>query len=135
MSRSQSEGSINVDEPTQDPSPVPKTLNPVHSESEPQPLVVPPAAVPAVGVELLCTVRELLKKLNRRVLVGDDVVMGSIDWVEKRGVVDDVVLPRRSVVYDPPVANVDHMVILFALAQPQPPEAPACRAVAATRVV
>ena len=37
-------------------------------------------------VELLCTVRALLKKMQERVLVGDNVRVISIDWVESRGV-------------------------------------------------
>ena len=36
-------------------------------------------------VELLCTVRALLKKMRERVLVGDHVRVFSIDWVESQG--------------------------------------------------
>ena len=35
--------------------------------------------------ELLCVVRTLLKKIKQRVLVGDDVLVTSIDWTDGRG--------------------------------------------------
>lgn len=41
-------------------------------------------------VEVLCTVRALLKKMNQRVLVGDRVSLTGLDWVDQRGMVDDV---------------------------------------------
>ncbi|KAJ6363644.1 hypothetical protein OIU78_003757 [Salix suchowensis] len=43
-----------------------------------------------VGTELLCVVRAVLKKIKRRVLVGDKVVVGSIDWVDSRGMIENV---------------------------------------------
>lgn len=71
-----------------------------------------------MGVELLCVVRALLKKIKRRVLVGDKVLVGSIDWVDKRGMIENV-YERRSEILDPPVANVDHLVVLFSMDQPK----------------
>ncbi|XVE92150.1 hypothetical protein REPUB_Repub01dG0072400 [Reevesia pubescens] len=70
-----------------------------------------------IGVELLCVVRNVLKKIKRRVLVGDKVVVKSIDWVDRRGVIDNV-FQRSSEILDPPVANVDHLLVLFSLEQP-----------------
>ncbi|CAH8362852.1 unnamed protein product [Eruca vesicaria subsp. sativa] len=70
------------------------------------------------GVELLCVVRAVLKKIRRRVLVGDKVLVGSIDWVDKRGMIENV-FQRRSEILDPPVANVDHLLVLFSLDQPK----------------
>jgi hypothetical protein len=67
--------------------------------------------------QLLCTVRALLKKVRQRVLVGDVVSLSGVDWGEGRGVVEGV-LPRRSELVDPAVANVDHVVLLFGLTQP-----------------
>lgn len=67
--------------------------------------------------QLLCTVRALLKKVRQRVLVGDMVSVGGIDWAAGRGVVEGV-LPRRSELVDPAVANVDHVVLMFGLTQP-----------------
>lgn len=70
------------------------------------------------GVELLCVVRAVLKKIRRRVLVGDKVLVGSIDWVDRRGMIENV-FQRRSEILDPPVANVDHLLVLFSLGQPK----------------
>ncbi|KAK8668100.1 hypothetical protein V6N13_105568 [Hibiscus sabdariffa] len=70
-----------------------------------------------VGVELLCVVRDVLKKIKRRVLVGDKVVVGSIDLVDRRGVIENV-FQRSSEILDPPVANVDHLLVLFSMEQP-----------------
>ncbi|KAG8064365.1 hypothetical protein GUJ93_ZPchr0004g39839 [Zizania palustris] len=71
------------------------------------------------GSDLLCVVRALLKKIRRRVLVGDRVLVGAVDWTDRRGMIEDV-FERRSEVADPPVANVDQLVVLFSLDQPQP---------------
>lgn len=70
------------------------------------------------GVELLCVVRNLLKKIKRRVLVGDKVLVGSIDWIDRRGMIENV-FERKTEVLDPPVANVDHLLVLFSLDQPK----------------
>ncbi|KAG1680750.1 hypothetical protein FOA52_008083 [Chlamydomonas sp. UWO 241] len=67
--------------------------------------------------ELLCSVRALLRKMHGRVLVGDYVRVGCIDWKLSRGVVEDL-LPRQSETVDPKVANVDHALLVFALANP-----------------
>ncbi|CAN6270488.1 unnamed protein product [Urochloa humidicola] len=71
------------------------------------------------GSDLLCVVRALLKKIRRRVLVGDRVLVGAVDWADRRGMIEDV-FERRSEVADPPVANVDRLVVLFSLDQPRP---------------
>ncbi|GMH20783.1 hypothetical protein Nepgr_022625 [Nepenthes gracilis] len=71
-----------------------------------------------VGVELLCVVRAVLKKIRRRVLVGDKVLVGSIDWVDRRGMIENV-YQRRSEILDPPIANVDHFLVLFSMDQPK----------------
>ncbi|KAL8471168.1 hypothetical protein ACS0TY_028121 [Phlomoides rotata] len=70
-----------------------------------------------LGVELLCVVKDVLKKIKRRVLVGDKVLVGSIDWVDKGGRIDNV-FERKSEILDPPVANVDHLLVLFSVEQP-----------------
>ncbi|KAI3919578.1 hypothetical protein MKX01_018401 [Papaver californicum] len=61
-----------------------------------------------IGVELLC----------RRVLVGDKVLVGGIDWNDKRGMIENV-YQRDSEIMDPPIANVDHLLVLFSLEQPK----------------
>lgn len=76
-----------------------------------------PAGSPRNGSELLCVVRALLKKIRKRVLVGDKVLVSAIDWVEGRGMIEEIV-ERKSQMEDPPIANVDHFLVLFALARP-----------------
>lgn len=70
------------------------------------------------GIELLCVVRAVLKKIKRRVLVGDRVLVGSIDWVDRRGMIENV-FPRKSEIPDPPIANADHFLVVFSLDQPK----------------
>jgi len=70
------------------------------------------------GTELLCVVRALLKKIKRRVLVGDRVLVSGIDWIDRRGMVEDV-LDRHSEIAEPPVANVEHLLVLFSLDRPK----------------
>ncbi|KAG0456051.1 hypothetical protein HPP92_023839 [Vanilla planifolia] len=74
---------------------------------------------PRVGTELLCVVRALLKKMGRRVLVGDRVLVGSIAWHDRKGVIEDL-FKRSSVIIDPTVANVDLLLLLFSLERPKP---------------
>jgi len=69
------------------------------------------------ATELLCVARALLKKIKRKVLVGDEVILSGIDWVESRGMIDDVI-PRRSELIEPRIANVDQALLVFALEQP-----------------
>ncbi|XP_015076954.1 small ribosomal subunit biogenesis GTPase RsgA 1, mitochondrial isoform X1 [Solanum pennellii] len=71
-----------------------------------------------IGVELLCVVKAVLKKIKRRVLVGDKVLVGSIDWVDRRGAIENV-FQRKTEILDPPVANVDHLLVLFSMDQPK----------------
>ncbi|KAK1285498.1 hypothetical protein QJS10_CPB20g00281 [Acorus calamus] len=71
------------------------------------------------GTELLCVVRAVLKKIGRWVYVGDRVLVGSVDWKDRRGMIENV-FERGSVVLDPPVANVDRLVVLFSMDWPKP---------------
>lgn len=70
------------------------------------------------GIELLCVVRALLKKIKRKVLVGDRVLVGSIDWTDRRGMIENV-FQRKTEISDPPIANVDHLVVFFSMDQPK----------------
>ncbi|CAM8884074.1 unnamed protein product [Rhodiola kirilowii] len=94
-------------------------------QSVPEELISPTAEEGAgtvdkslVGTELLCVVRAVLKKIKRRVLVGDKVIVGAIDWVDKRGMIENV-FQRKSEILDPPVANVDHLLVVFSVDQPK----------------
>ncbi|WP_448573522.1 small ribosomal subunit biogenesis GTPase RsgA [Trichothermofontia sp.] len=66
---------------------------------------------------LLCTRRAKLKKLGQRVSVGDRVLVEEPDWAGSRGAIT-AVLPRRSFLARPPIANVDQVILVFALKQP-----------------
>ncbi|KAK8916120.1 hypothetical protein KSP39_PZI023195 [Platanthera zijinensis] len=70
------------------------------------------------GAQLLCVVRALLKKIKRRVLVGDRVLVSSVDWENRTGMIEDV-FERKTEVIDPPIANVDHFLVLFSMEQPK----------------
>lgn len=86
------------------------------SSSEDLPPPPSPPAAPG-GQQLLCNLRSILKKLGKRVLVGDHVVLGSVDWERGRATVEDVLI-RHSELVDPSIANVDHALLVFALADP-----------------
>lgn len=45
--------------------------------------------------------------------------MGSVDWNSGRGMIEDV-FERETEILDPPVANVDHLLVMFAMDQPRP---------------
>jgi len=66
---------------------------------------------------LLCLRRARLKKIGQQVAVGDRVVVVEPDWKEQRGAIE-AVLPRRSWLDRPPVANVDRVLLVFALVEP-----------------
>ncbi|GAB4139431.1 MAG: small ribosomal subunit biogenesis GTPase RsgA [Cyanobacteria bacterium J069] len=66
---------------------------------------------------LLCTRRSRLKKIGQRVWVGDRVEVEEPDWAGQRGAIAQV-LPRRSELDRPPVANADQILLVFALAEP-----------------
>ena len=66
---------------------------------------------------LLCTRRNLLKKIGQKVIVGDRVVIEEPDWKESRGVISQV-LERKTELHRPPVANADQILLVFSLAEP-----------------
>jgi ribosome biogenesis GTPase / thiamine phosphate phosphatase len=65
----------------------------------------------------LCTRRTRLKKLGQHVLVGDRVGVEEIDWQDKRGAIATL-FPRASMLDRPPIANVDQILLVFAVAEP-----------------
>jgi ribosome biogenesis GTPase / thiamine phosphate phosphatase len=67
--------------------------------------------------ELLCTRRARLKKMGQQVMVGDRVTIEEPDWQGRRGAIAEV-LPRRSELERPPVANADRVLLVFAMADP-----------------
>lgn len=66
---------------------------------------------------LLCTRRTRLKKIGQRVMVGDRVLVEEPDWVHRRGAIA-AVLPRKTQLDRPPVANAEQILLVFALADP-----------------
>ena len=79
-----------------------------------------------IGTELLCVVRAVLKKIKKVVMVGDKVLVSGIDWIDGRGMVEEV-FDRKSETSDPPVANVDQILVLFSLDRPRPEPASVSR--------
>jgi len=69
------------------------------------------------SVRLLCTRRTRLQKIGQRVMVGDRVYIEEPDWIDGRGVISEV-LPRKSLLDRPPVANAEQILLVFALADP-----------------
>ncbi|MBD2201003.1 small ribosomal subunit biogenesis GTPase RsgA [Calothrix sp. FACHB-1219] len=66
---------------------------------------------------LLCTRRTRLKKIGQQVMVGDRVVIEEPDWAGGRGAIADV-LPRQTQLDRPPIANVNQILLVFAVADP-----------------
>ncbi|NEQ30563.1 MAG: small ribosomal subunit biogenesis GTPase RsgA [Leptolyngbya sp. SIO4C5] len=75
-------------------------------------------ASPAV-TQLLCTRRSRLKKMGQRVIVGDRVRIEEPDWEGERGAIAEV-QPRQTFLDRPPVANANQILLVFALAEPEP---------------
>ncbi len=67
--------------------------------------------------ELLCTRRARLKKIGQQICVGDRVTIEEPDWHGKRGAISEVA-PRHNLLDRPTVANVDRILLVFALAEP-----------------
>ncbi len=67
--------------------------------------------------KLLCTRRARLKKIGQRVMVGDRVLIEEPDWVDRRGAIAEV-LPRKTLLDRPPVANAEQILLVFALVDP-----------------
>lgn len=68
---------------------------------------------------LLCTRRTRLGKSGQRICVGDRVRVDGIDWPAGRGAIA-ALEPRRNLLDRPPVANIDRVVVVVALAEPAP---------------
>ncbi|NJK35398.1 MAG: ribosome small subunit-dependent GTPase A [Oscillatoriales cyanobacterium SM2_2_1] len=69
--------------------------------------------------ELLCVRRARLKKVGVQIVVGDRVVVEEPDWQGNRGAIAEV-LPRRNQLERPAISNVDRLLLVSSLAQPEP---------------
>ncbi len=66
---------------------------------------------------LLCTRRTRLKKIGQQIMVGDRVMVEEPDYQDARGAIAQV-LPRKTQLSRPPVANAEQMLLVFALDEP-----------------
>ncbi len=66
---------------------------------------------------LLCTRRTRLKKIGQKVIVGDWVTIEEPDFQGGRGAISEV-LPRKTRLDRPLIANADHILLVFAVAEP-----------------
>lgn len=74
--------------------------------------------VPAKGV-YACRAKGIFRKENTKPLVGDDVEIEITDAKDYEGSIVDI-LPRKSVLIRPAVANIDQALLIFAMAKPEP---------------
>ncbi len=66
-----------------------------------------------------CKAKGIFRKEKIKPLVGDDVELDVLDEREKRGNIREI-LPRKSALVRPAVANVDQALILFSIVRPNP---------------
>ena len=66
---------------------------------------------------LLCTRRTRLKKIGQSVMVGDRVIIEEPDYQDARGAISQV-LPRKTELSRPTVANAEQILLVFALEEP-----------------
>ena len=84
---------------------------------DPVPALASAAEKSGSPVVLLCIRRGLLKKLGQQIMVGDRVAVEEPDWQGMRGAIATV-HPRKTSLDRPPIANVDQILLVFALAEP-----------------
>lgn len=66
-----------------------------------------------------CKAKGIFRKDHVKPLVGDDVLVDLLDEEEKLGNIREI-LPRRSALVRPAVANVDQALVIFAIVKPNP---------------
>lgn len=66
-----------------------------------------------------CKARGLFRKKKMIPLVGDIVEISVVDEEELKGVIEKI-YPRKSELVRPPVANVDKVIVTFAVKEPKP---------------
>lgn len=66
-----------------------------------------------------CKARGIFRKENRKPLVGDDVEMDVLDEANRLGNIREI-LPSRSRLVRPAVANVDQALVIFSIVKPRP---------------
>lgn len=73
----------------------------------------------ADGVIYECKARGIFRRENIKPLVGDLVKMETINAAEKTGNILKI-LPRKSALIRPAVANIDQALVVFAIVKPEP---------------
>ena len=66
-----------------------------------------------------CKARGIFRRENIKPLVGDDVELEVLDQEEREGSIRKI-LPRRSRLIRPAVANIDQALVIFAIVKPEP---------------
>lgn len=74
--------------------------------------------VPEQGI-YECKAKGVFRKDHKKPLVGDDCLVDVLSETEKLGNIREL-LPRKSELIRPAVANVDQALVIFAIAKPQP---------------
>ena len=75
--------------------------------------------VPKEDLIYECKAKGIFRNQNIKPLVGDDVEINTDDQPEGRGIITNV-LPRKTELIRPAVANVDQAMVIFAAAEPEP---------------
>jgi len=71
------------------------------------------------GTEYECKAKGVFRKDHKKPLVGDDCLLDILDEDKRLGNIREI-MPRRSELIRPAVANVDQALVIFALTSPQP---------------
>ena len=66
-----------------------------------------------------CKAKGIFRKDGIKPLVGDNVIMEAVDAANKIGNISQI-LPRRNSLIRPAVANIDQVMIVFAIVKPEP---------------
>ncbi len=66
-----------------------------------------------------CKAKGIFRKEKRKPLVGDDVLLEVLEEEGQKGSITEL-LPRRSELIRPAVANIDQALIIFAIVKPEP---------------
>ncbi len=74
--------------------------------------------IPGKGV-YECKAKGVFRKDKQKPLVGDDVEIQILKEEEKKGNIE-VLLPRKSELIRPAVANIDQALVIFSIVKPQP---------------
>ncbi|MCQ2957800.1 MAG: ribosome small subunit-dependent GTPase A [Candidatus Gastranaerophilales bacterium] len=69
---------------------------------------------------LECKLREVLKKSGLQVMVGDNVIIDSVDDNSGQGAICEI-LERKNSIFRPAVANIDQIILVVSLKHPKTP--------------